>query len=120
MPLVTEQSPEHQPLARGEEPLSVPLEQGDGTRQLLRSGGGTLAAGLLAAALAQFAFGGIGPQGPHTNSGWLALIVALMCLPFGFLLSLLGVAKWLRLRSQRSAQGAQVTGPTSQNPEKSP
>ena len=120
MPLVTEQSPEHQPLAKSDEPLPASLNPGDGTRQLLQSGGGTLAAGVLAAALAQFAFGGIGPQGPHTNSGWLALIVALMCLPFGFLLSLLGVAKWLRVRSQRSAQGAQVTEPASQNPEKSP
>ena len=26
----------------------------------------------------------------------IALIVAMMCLPFGFLLSLLGCAKWLR------------------------
>src|SRR5277367_1990749 len=103
MPFVTEQSPEHQPLAKSEAPLPTPLEHGDGTRQLLQSGGGTLAAGVLSAALAQFAFGGIGPQGPHTNSGWLALIVALMCLPFGFLLSLLGIAKWLRLRSQASA-----------------
>lgn len=102
MPLVTEQSPEQQPLSKSAEPLSAPLDQGDGTRQLLQSGGGTLAAGVLAAALAQFAFGGIGPQGPHTNSGWLALIVALMCLPFGFLVSLLGVAKWLRNRGLRS------------------
>jgi hypothetical protein len=101
MPLVTEQSPEHQPFAENSEPLPVMPETGDGTRQLLQSGGGTLAAGVIAAALAQFAFGGIGPQGPHTNAGWLALIVALMCLPFGFLLSLLGAAKWMRLRSQR-------------------
>lgn len=105
MPLVTEQPPEHQPLARNSEPSPVQPEQGDGTRQLLQSGSGTLATGILAAALTQFAFGGIGPQGPHTNSGWLALIVALMCLPFGFLLSLLGVAKWLRNRRlRRSSQ----------------
>ena len=97
MPLVTEQSPEPQPFTKkSDEPLRVAAEQGDGTRQLLLSGCGTLAAGILAAALAQFVFGGIGPQGPHTNSGWLALIVALMCLPFGFLLTLLGAAKWLR------------------------
>ena len=100
MPLVTEQSPEHQPLAQSDEPLSLPAEQGDGTRQLLQSGLGTLSAGILSAALTEFAFGGIGREGPHTNSGWLALIVALMCLPFGFLLSLLGFAKWLRLRRQ--------------------
>jgi putative exporter of polyketide antibiotics len=71
---------------------------GDGTRQLLQSGLATLAAGILAAALTQFVFGGIGPHGPHTNTGWLLLIVTLMCLPFGFLLSLLGAAKWLRNR----------------------
>src|ERR1700744_1173266 len=99
MPLVTEQSPEHQPLSKSHESMEPGLAQpaqGDGTRQLLQSGAGTLATGILAAALAQFVFGGIGRQGPHTNSGWLALIVALMCLPFGFLLSLLGLAKWLR------------------------
>lgn len=77
------------------------LEKEDGTRQLLVSGGGTLLAGFAAAALTQWAFGGIGPQGPHTNSGWLSLIVALMCLPFGFLLFLLGSAKWLRKRTLR-------------------
>ena len=101
MPLVTEQSPEHQPLSKNDEsmePNFAPAAQGDGTRQLLQSGAGTLVAGIFAAALTQFVFGGIGPQGPHTNSGWLALIVAMMCLPFGFLLSLLGVAKWLRNR----------------------
>jgi hypothetical protein len=98
MPLVTQQSPEHQPLATSAEPLAIQPDSGDGTRQLLQSGAGTLAAGILAAALAKFALGGIGPQGPHTNSGWLALIAALMCLPFGFLLTLLGLAKWLRLR----------------------
>jgi len=71
----------------------------DGTRQLLKSGGGTLAAGLLAALLMFTVFGGITVQGPHTSSGWLALIVALMCLPFGSLLFALGVAKWFRNRS---------------------
>lgn len=101
MSLVTEQSPEHQPLTEEAETPAVRPEQGDGTRQLLQSGGITLAVGIIAAALAQFAFGGIGSQGPHTNSGWLALIIAMMCLPFGLLLSLLGFAKWLRLRSQR-------------------
>jgi len=75
---------------------------GDGTRQLLHSGAWTLAAGLLAVVLAKFVFGGIGPEGPHTNSGWLALIVALMCLPFGSLLLLLGIAKWLRNRARNS------------------
>ncbi|HEX3438308.1 MAG TPA: hypothetical protein VHT24_16185 [Pseudacidobacterium sp.] len=86
-------------------PLSKPIENtgpmpNDGTRQLLQSGAGTLAAGILAAALTKFVFGGIGPQGPHTNSGWIALMIAMMCLPFGFLLFSLGAAKWLRNKSQ--------------------
>ncbi len=37
-------------------------------------------------------------HGPHTNSGWLALLLAMMCLPFGSMLTLLGAAKWLRNR----------------------
>ena len=70
----------------------------DGTAQLLTWGGWTLGIGVLCALLTRTVFGGIGPQGPHTNSGWMALIIAMMCLPFGFLLSLLGALKWLRLR----------------------
>ncbi|HZD49615.1 MAG TPA: hypothetical protein VE178_12815 [Silvibacterium sp.] len=70
----------------------------DGTRQLLQSGGWTVVAGLVALVLMTTVFGGITRQGPHTSSGWLALIVALMCLPFGSLLFLLGAAKWLRNR----------------------
>lgn len=73
----------------------------DGTRQLLVSGFWTLVAGALAALLTETVFGGIGHQGPHTNSGWLALMVALMCLPFGSMLFLLGGAKWLRNRRLR-------------------
>ncbi|MBV8631965.1 MAG: hypothetical protein JOZ83_13635 [Silvibacterium sp.] len=70
----------------------------DGTRQLLQSGGWTIVAGLLALLLMMTVFGGVTHQGPQTSSGWLALIVALMCLPFGSLLFLLGAAKWLRNR----------------------
>jgi hypothetical protein len=70
----------------------------DGTRQLLRAGGGTLLAGIIAAVLTRTVFGGIGPQGPHNSAGWLSLLVAMMCLPFGLLAFLLGVAKWLRNR----------------------
>ena len=40
--------------------------------------------------------GGFTRQGATTNAGWFALIVALMCLPFGGLLLTLGLAKWLR------------------------
>jgi hypothetical protein len=75
-----------------------PSPADDGTRALLRSGGWTLTAGILATILTTTAFGGIGRQGPHTNSGWLSLMVALACLPFGLMLFGLGAAKWLRNR----------------------
>jgi hypothetical protein len=70
----------------------------DGTIQLLRWGGMMVAAGLLAAALLQFFLGGFSATGASTNSGWFALIVALMSIPFGSLLLALGAAKWLRNR----------------------
>jgi hypothetical protein len=70
----------------------------DGTRQLLQWGGSIVGAGLLAVLLLQTALGGFSPTGASTNGGWFALIVALMCLPFGGLLLALGVAKWLRNR----------------------
>jgi hypothetical protein len=70
----------------------------DGTRPLLQGAFWTLLVGLLAAAATRFLFGGIGIHGPHTNGGWLSLIVAMMCLPFGCMLLLLGGAKYLRNR----------------------
>ena len=73
----------------------------DGTRQLLRWGSSIVGTGLLAAVLLETVFGGFGPTGASTNTGWFALIVALMCLPFGGLLLALGVAKWLRNRGLR-------------------
>jgi hypothetical protein len=75
----------------------------DGTRQLLRWGGSTVGAGVLAALLLETVFGGISATGASTNSGWLAFIVALMCIPFGSLLLALGVAKWFRNRRIRRA-----------------
>jgi hypothetical protein len=72
---------------------------GDGTRQLLQWGGTMVAVGLLAALLLQTLLGGFSPTGASTNTGWFALIVALMCIPFGGLLLALGTAKWLRNRS---------------------
>jgi len=71
----------------------------DGTRQLLRWGSSMVAVGLLAALLLQTMLGGFSATGASTNSGWFALIIALMCLPFGGLLLALGVAKWLRNRA---------------------
>jgi hypothetical protein len=70
----------------------------DGTRQLLQWGSSIVGVGLLAALLLETIFGGFGPTGASTNTGWFALIIALMCLPFGGLLFALGLAKWLRNR----------------------
>ena len=74
------------------------LQPGDGTRQLLQWGSSILGAGLFAVLLLQTLLGGFSPTGASTNTGWFALIVALMCIPFGSLLLGLGVAKWLRNR----------------------
>lgn len=71
----------------------------DGTRQLLQWGGTMVGAGILSAMLLVTVLGGFSPTGAKTNTGWFALIVALMCLPFGSMLLTLGVAKWLRNRS---------------------
>jgi hypothetical protein len=70
----------------------------DGTRQLLKWGGSMVCTGLLAGALVLTVLGGFTRLGATTNAGWFALIVALMCLPFGALLLALGVAKWFRNR----------------------
>ncbi len=56
-------------------------------------------AGVLAAILLELFLGGFSPTGASTNTGWFALIIALMCIPFGGLLLTLGLAKWLRNRS---------------------
>jgi hypothetical protein len=63
------------------------------TRQLLRTGLAIFLTGAVAALLAATVCGGIGRQGPHTNSGWLALMVAMGCLPSGTLTLGLVVAK---------------------------
>lgn len=83
-----------------ERPLKPePARPDDGTRQLLQGGASIVGTGLVAGLLLVTVLGGFSPTGAHTNAGWLALIVALMCLPFGSLLLALGVAKWLRNRS---------------------
>lgn len=65
------------------------------TRQLLRTGSAIFLTGAVAALLVATVFGGIGRQGPHTNAGWLALMVAMGCLPTGTLTLALGLAKLL-------------------------
>lgn len=81
----------------------------DGTLQLLRTGIWTLLVGVLSAVLSATVFGGISRHGPHSNPGWLSLMVAMMCLPFGLMVFALGVAK--SLRNRRLAQmGTPVPG----------
>jgi hypothetical protein len=73
-----------------------PAQPDDGTRQLLQWGGWIVGTGVLAAVLLETLLGGFTVRGASTNTGWFALIVALMCIPFGGLLLTLGAAKWLR------------------------
>jgi len=86
----------------------VDRQPDDGTRALLRTGGWMLVAGVVAALLSATVFGGIGRQGPHTNAGWLSLMFALMCLPFGLMLFSLGAAKWFRNRRLARQPGARA------------
>ena len=88
-------------LYRGLSPQEVhrALNREDGTRQLLVSGVWIAIFGLFAMLPVLTLFGGVGPQGAHSNAGWLSLMVALMSEPFGVLLLALGGAKWLRNRS---------------------
>lgn len=80
--------------------LRKPERAEDGTRALLRSGFWITLAGVLALMATKILFGGIGYTGPHTNSGWLSFMFALMGTPFGLMLLVLGAAKWLRNRRQ--------------------
>ncbi len=84
---------------RSTSPRSNQTRSGDGTRELLQWGGSMVGTGVLCVAILQLFLGGFSRTGASTNSGWFALIVALMCIPFGGLLLALGVAKWLRNRS---------------------
>ncbi len=63
------------------------------TRKLLRTGTLIFLTGAVAAALMLFVFGGVSRVGPHTNAGWLALMIAMGCLPTGTLTLLLGLLK---------------------------
>jgi hypothetical protein len=64
------------------------------TRKLLRTGLIIFGIGAIASLLIFTSFGGISRrQGPHTNMGWLALMLAMGCLPTGFLTLLLAGLK---------------------------
>ncbi|MGD1107885.1 MAG: hypothetical protein ABR865_12640 [Terracidiphilus sp.] len=82
--------------------MPAPTQSDDGTRQLLQWGGSMVGAGVLAAVLLVTVLGGYSRTGASTNTGWFALIVALMCIPFGLMLLALGLAKWLRNRRLRT------------------
>ena len=78
--------------------MPAPTQPDDGTLQLLKGGAAILGSGIAAAILLVTLLGGYTATGAHTNTGWFALIVTLMCVPFGGLLLTLGVAKWFRNR----------------------
>ena len=78
--------------------VPAPSQPDDGTRQLLQWGASILGSGILAGILLVTLLGGFTATGAGTNTGWFALIVTLMCIPFGGLLLALGVAKWFRNR----------------------
>jgi hypothetical protein len=63
------------------------------TRKLLTTGTAIFLIGAISALLMLTVFGGVTRQGPHTNGGWLSLIVAMGCLPTGGLSLFLGLAK---------------------------
>jgi hypothetical protein len=63
------------------------------TRKLLRTGLLIFGTGAISVLLIITVFGGIGRQGPHTNSGWLALMLAMGCLPTGTLTLALAFSK---------------------------
>lgn len=71
----------------------LPSPMRSDTRKLLTTGSAILSLGVISAGLAETVLGGIGRQGPHTNMGWLALMLAMGCLPTGTLTVLLGLAK---------------------------
>jgi hypothetical protein len=63
------------------------------TRKLLTTGTIILLAGAIAALLMFTVFGGVTKQGPHTNGGWISLMVTIGCLPTAILTLLLGLTK---------------------------
>jgi hypothetical protein len=65
------------------------------TRKLLTTGSAIFLTGAIAALLMETVCGGVSKQGPHTNSGWLCLMLAMGCLPTGVLTLFLGLAKLL-------------------------
>ena len=106
---VTDKIPTIDPVRREESarlqnpPARNSSPRDDGTNALLQGGFWILLGGLLLLLLAKTVFGGIGIDGAHTDAGWLSLVFALMAVPFGLMLLVLGIAKWLRNRRLRRA-----------------
>jgi hypothetical protein len=73
------------------------------TRKLLTTGAIILLTGVAGATLMFTVFGGVTKQGPHTDGGWLSLMVAMGCLPTGVLTLLLGLTKLVRELSRRKS-----------------
>lgn len=63
------------------------------TRKFLTVGSTLIVVGVIFAILMLTAFGGVTHQGPHTNMGWISLIIVMGCLPLGCITVLLGLAK---------------------------
>lgn len=63
------------------------------TRTLIRTGLTIFLTGAVAALLMLTVFGGVSKQGPHTNMGWLMLMLAMGCLPTGTLTLMLAASK---------------------------
>ena len=63
------------------------------TRKILRTGLIIFGTGVFSVVLILTVFGGIGRQGPHSNLGWLFLMLAMGCLPTGTLTLLLAITK---------------------------
>ena len=80
------------------------LMQND-TRKLLATGSGIFLTGAISALLMLFVFGGVvRRQGPHTTAGWLALMIAMGCLPTGTLTLLLAITKLAGERTRASRE----------------
>ena len=71
------------------------------TRAFLRTGLLIFGTGAVATVLMFTVLGGVGKQGPHTNGGWLALMLAMGCLPTGTLTLFLAGVKLLGDRGRQ-------------------
>ncbi|MGA8939992.1 MAG: hypothetical protein WB439_12590 [Acidobacteriaceae bacterium] len=72
------------------------------TRKLLTTGTAILLVGAVAVLLMLTVFGGVTHQGPHTNGGWISLIIAFGCVPTSAFALFLGLAKLIGEARHRS------------------